>query len=95
MFISKLDIDDIVAGFCGFIRDPAGSVLVVVALNISLGRPLNGQTQTSVSGLLGVHHELIDLIGHALDQTLAADFDLAGIANLTLAHEDLEGRVGD
>ena len=45
--------------------------------------------------VLCVDVEGVGLVGRALGEALAVDLDLAGVADLALAHEDLERRVGD
>jgi len=49
MLIGKLDVDDVGAWFRRFVRNTAGTILIVMAFNISLAWAFNGQTQTSVS----------------------------------------------
>ena len=49
VFVSELDVDDVVSGLGGFVGDAARAVLIVVALDVGLGRALDGQTQSAVT----------------------------------------------
>jgi len=49
MFISELDVDDVNAGLCWLVCDAAGSILVVMALNVRLARAFDGEAQTTIT----------------------------------------------
>lgn len=49
MFVSKLDVDDVVAGLGGTVGDFAGAILHVLTVNVYLAGTLNGQAQPAVT----------------------------------------------
>lgn len=49
MFVGELDVDDVVSGLGGFVRDTTWPVLIIQALNVRLAGTLNRQAQTTVS----------------------------------------------
>ena len=49
MLVSKLDVHDVVSRLRGFVGNAAGSVLVVMALNVCLAGALDGQAQPAIA----------------------------------------------
>lgn len=49
MFVSKLDVDDVVARLGGAVGDFAGAILHVLTVNVHLAGALNGQAQPAVT----------------------------------------------
>lgn len=49
MFVSKLDVDDVVARLGGAVGDLAGAILHVLTVNVHLAGALNGQAQPAVT----------------------------------------------
>ena len=47
MLVSKLDRDLVLSRGCGHVGNGTGPVLVVLTLDLSLGRALDGQGQTT------------------------------------------------
>ena len=47
MLVSKLDCDLVLSRGCGHVGNGTGPVLVVLTLDLSLGRALDGQGQTT------------------------------------------------
>ncbi len=49
MFVSELDVDDVVSRFCWFVGYAAWTILVVMAFDVGFAGALNGQAQTTIA----------------------------------------------
>ena len=95
MLVGELEVDDVEAGLGGPVGDVEAAVLVVLAFDLCLARPLYGEGEAAVARVPRVHVEGVVRVGLALLEGVARDLDLAGVANVARADVDLEGGVGD
>lgn len=49
MFVSKLNIDDVGAGFCRAVGDFAGTIFHILTVNVHLARTFDAQPQASIA----------------------------------------------
>ena len=49
MLVSKLDVDDVIPGFSGAVRDLAGAVFLVFSVDVYFTGTLDRQAQSTVS----------------------------------------------
>ena len=76
VLVRKLDVYNVVPWFRGAVCHSTRSVFVVLAFDVSLGRPLDREAQASIPSISGVNHEFIQLVGHSLNETTPTDLDL-------------------
>ena len=79
--IGKQDIDNILAGLCWPITDITGAVSLVKALNLRLGWSLNGQSQSTTTGLAGIDGELGGGVGSTTVKSRSVRLHFSGVAN--------------
>lgn len=49
MLVSKLDVDDVISWFSGAVGDLAGTILLVLSVNVHFTGSLNGKAQATVA----------------------------------------------
>lgn len=49
MLVSKLDVDDVISWFGGAVGDLAGSVFLVLSVDVHFAWSLNGQAQATIA----------------------------------------------
>lgn len=69
LLIGKLDGNIVVSGLDGEVLDGAATVPIVAASHLGLGRALDGQTQTTLTGALGLHREFLRLVCYTALET--------------------------
>lgn len=79
MLISKLDSDVILSFLHWQVFHLASTVSVVLAVDLGLSRPINGQGQASLSSSLHIDSKYLLVIGEATLQTRAIGLHPAGI----------------
>lgn len=88
--IGKLEIDDVIARLGWLVRNVERSVVLVRTLDLGLARAFDGQRQTTVAGIAGVHGEHIIGVGLALLQRVAGHEDLLGVTDFSFTNLHLE-----